>query len=137
MTNAVHRTVTLPNQPSSLAAARRLVDECAREAGFAALERAEICLAAHEAVTNAFRYGSPAGPADFIELHITGEGDGLVVTVRDHGPPVALPAPSLPDPAQFVGGGRGLYLMHELMDELQFDWNGGTIVRMTKQRPDA
>jgi anti-sigma regulatory factor (Ser/Thr protein kinase) len=138
MVNAVGRSTSLPNQPSSLAEARRLVDECARQAGFSDMERAEICLAAHEAVTNAFRYGSPAGAADSIELQISTEERSLVIAVRDHGGPVALPAPALPDPEAFVGHGRGLYLMCHLMDEVQFDWNGGTIVRMTKQhRPDA
>jgi anti-sigma regulatory factor (Ser/Thr protein kinase) len=138
MPNTSCQSFTLPNQPSSLSEARRLVDACAQEVGFSEMERAEICLAAHEAVTNAFRYGSPAGSEDFIELHVCTNGESLVVAVQDHGTPVTLPEPTLPDPGAFVGHGRGLYMMCHLMDEVQFDWNGGTVVRMTKQkRPDS
>jgi anti-sigma regulatory factor (Ser/Thr protein kinase) len=126
------RGIALPVRPSSLPLARQIVDQYAREAGFSDIARSEITLAAHEAVTNAFNYGSPAGESDTVELQLEMEGAGLTVTVRDHGPFVRLPRPSLPDPASFVGHGRGLFLICCLMDKVQFDWEGGTIVRMTK-----
>jgi anti-sigma regulatory factor (Ser/Thr protein kinase) len=132
MVRTACRGASLPNRETSLPLARQIVDDYAREAGFSEIARSEICLAVHEAVTNAFRYGSPAGEADSVDLQLEMEGSGLVVSVRDHGPFVRLPRPSLPDPASFAGRGRGLFLMCCLMDKVQFDWIDGTVVRMTK-----
>jgi serine/threonine-protein kinase RsbW len=126
--------IILPGRASSLAEARRFIDEHARRAGFSDLARAEIVLAVTEAVSNAIRHGSPAGEADTVELSAEMEGPRLIVTVRDHGDPFTPPTPALPDPALFSEHGRGLYLMQQLMDEVRFSRNGGTVVRMTKTR---
>jgi serine/threonine-protein kinase RsbW len=129
-----HGTLILPSRASALADARRLVDEYARRAGFSDIDRAEIVLAANEAVSNAMRHGSPAGEADHVELLVEVEGPRLVVTVRDHGSPDRLPSPSLPDPTEYANNGRGVFLMCQMMDEVEFMRDGGTVVRMSKQR---
>jgi serine/threonine-protein kinase RsbW len=124
----------LPSRVSALAEARHFVDRHAAQAGFSPLARDEISLAVTEAVSNAVRYGSPAGEADTVELCVKQEGPRLIITVRDHGPPFQPPPPSLPDPAAFAEHGRGLYLMQQLMDEVLFSRDDGTVVRMTKAR---
>jgi serine/threonine-protein kinase RsbW len=126
--------IILPSRATALADARHFVDEHARRAGFSDVARGELSLAVTEAVSNAVRYGSPAGDADTVELSVEVEDPRLIVTVRDHGGPFTPPAPSLPDPALFAEHGRGLYLMQQLMDDVQFSRNGGTVVRMTKVR---
>jgi len=126
--------IILPGRASALGDARRFVDEHARRAGFSDLARDEISLAVTEAVSNAIRHGSPAGEADTVELRVQVEDPRLIVTVRDHGGPFTPPTPSLPDPTAFAEHGRGLFLMQQLMDEVQFSWDGGTVVRMTKIR---
>jgi serine/threonine-protein kinase RsbW len=127
--------IFLPSRASALGDARRFVDQVAARAGFADPAREEISLAVTEAVSNAIRHGSPAGEADQVELSAEWQPPRLVVTVRDHGSPFSPPAPSLPDPATFAEHGRGLFLMHHLMDEIQFETNGGTVVRMTRTLP--
>lgn len=134
MATAVHRSLILPSRAASLAVARRFVDDYLRKAGFSDAARAEIVLAVNEAVCNAIRYGSPAGEADQVELDLVMEGTCLIATVRDHGPPIPSPTPSLPDPRSFAGHGRGVFLMHRLMDNVLYRWDGGTIVRMTRQK---
>ncbi len=110
------------------------MDRFAAQAGFSPLARDEISLAVTEAVSNAIRHGSPAGEADQVELQVALDGPRLVVTVRDSGSPFSPPEPCLPDPAEFADHGRGLFLMHHLMDEVQFSRDRGTVVRMTKKR---
>jgi serine/threonine-protein kinase RsbW len=127
--------MVLPSRASALGDARRFVDEWAARAGFSGPAREEISLAVTEAVSNAIRHGSPAGEADHVELDVEQEGPRLVVTVRDHGPPFQPPTPSLPDPATYAEHGRGLFLMQALMDQVQFEADGGTVVRMTKEKP--
>ena len=135
MEAADDRHILLPSRASSLADARRFVDRVAAAAGFSAPARKEISLAVTEAVSNAIRHGSPAGEADQVELGATMEGSQLVVTVHDHGPPFQPSPPPLPDPATFADHGRGLFLMEQLMDEVQFDHDDGTVVRMSKKLP--
>src|SRR5438034_5554428 len=125
--------IFLPSRASALGDARRFVDQVAARAGFSGPAREEISLAVTEAVSNAIRHGSPAGEADQVELGVEWQAPRLVVTVRDHGPPFSPPLPSLPDPATFAEHGRGLFLMHHLMDEIQFEADGGTVVRMIKK----
>jgi len=128
--------IILPSQASALAEARRFVDQYAVQAGFSDPNREEVSLAVTEAVSNAIRHGSPAGAADHVSLSVALEGKRLIITVQDHGACFDPPVPSLPDPAEFAEHGRGLFLMSQLMDDVQFSRNNGTVVRMTKeQRP--
>lgn len=126
--------LTLPGRATALADARHFVDEHARRAHFSDLARDEIGLAVTEAVSNAIRHGSPAGEADTVDLSVEVKGPRLTVIVRDHGGPFTPPAPSLPDPALYAEHGRGLFLMQQLMDQVQFSRDHGTVVRMTKTR---
>ena len=126
--------IFLPSRASSLVDARRFVDDVAARAGFPPQQRDEINLAVTEAVSNAIRHGSPAGEADQVEVAARMEGLRLVVTVRDHGAPFTPPQPALPDPATFADHGRGLFLMDQLMDEVVFGYDDGTVVRMVKKR---
>jgi serine/threonine-protein kinase RsbW len=134
MEAADERQLLLPSRVSALGDARRFVDQVAAQAGFTPQAREEISLAVTEAVSNAIRYGSPAGEADQVEVHVRLEEPRLVITVRDHGPPFQPPPPSCPDPASFAEHGRGLFLMHQLMDEVQFGWDDGTVVKMIKEK---
>ena len=127
--------IFLPSRASALGDARRFVDHVAARAGFSDPVREEISLAVTEAVSNAIRHGSPAGEADQVELSVEWQPPRLLITVRDHGSPFSPPRPSLPDPALFAEHGRGLFLMYHLMDEVLFQANGGTVVRMTKKLP--
>jgi serine/threonine-protein kinase RsbW len=127
--------ILLPSRASALRDARRFVDQVAARAGFSHPAREEISLAVTEAVSNAIRHGSPAGEADHVELRVEWQDPWLVVIVRDHGPPFSPPKPTLPDPATFAEHGRGLFLMHHLMDKIQFEADGGTVVRMIKRLP--
>jgi serine/threonine-protein kinase RsbW len=126
--------IILPSQASSLAEARHFVDPYAVQAGFSEPDREEISLAVTEAVSNAIRHGSPAGAADHVSLSVAVDGKRLVITVQDHGPCFSPPKPSLPDPAEFAEHGRGLFLMSQLMDDVRFSWDKGTVVRMTRKR---
>ena len=124
----------LPSRATSLADARRFVDQHAVQAGFSPMARDEISLAVTEAVSNAVQYGSPAGEADTVEVSVMQNGPRLIITVRDHGRPFTPPTPSLPDPAAFAEHGRGLFLMQQLMDDVRFSRDDGTVVCMTKTR---
>jgi len=92
-----------------------------------------------EAVTNAVRHGSPAG--ELGEFHVLGRrtsAGSLHVEVTDSGLglPAPLPVAVMPEPEAL--GGRGLPLMQELADAVEFRPAppGGLCVVLVKRRPN-
>ena len=91
----------------------------------------EVVLSVEEACTNAIRH---SGAKDAMEVSLSFSGDDLVVTARDcgHGFDLAsFDRNAPPDP--LASGGRGLFLMAQLMDELELRLDGGLEVRMLKR----
>ena len=91
----------------------------------------EVVLCVEEACTNAIRH---SGAKDAMEVSLGFNGDDLLVTAKDcgHGFDLAsFDCNALPDP--LASGGRGLFLIARLMDELELRLDGGLEVRMLKR----
>lgn len=102
--------------------------------GFAGEALDGIVLAFSEAVTNAILHGT-RGSHRWVNVHVTMQGDDLVLEVADHGPGFQPSGLRLPAPDDMRETGRGLFLMRAFMDDVQ--WHGspsGTTVRMSKRR---
>lgn len=96
-----------------------------------------IELALAEALANAVVHGCRSDPSQIIECDVAcDETRGMLIVVRDPGP--GFDPKGLPNPVQgqniFSDHGRGIYLINQLMDEVQFQKNG-TEIHMIK-RPD-
>jgi serine/threonine-protein kinase RsbW len=92
---------------------------------------ADVLLALDEAVSNAVRHGSRAG--DSVLVSVRADGEWIEMTVHDGGPTPRLPRlPAEPPPALQTGG-RGLWLILQLVDEVRLQRIGeGT--RLTMRR---
>ncbi|GHH67557.1 hypothetical protein GCM10018781_23000 [Kitasatospora indigofera] len=96
----------------------------------------QVITAVLEAVSNAVRHGRRSGGLGSVLLE-AGVADGhVVVTVTDDGPgfdPAACPDPRTPE-RLLLPGGRGVFLMHHLMDGVDFAFppGGGTRVTLRK-----
>ncbi len=94
----------------------------------------DIELAVTEALANAVIHGCRRDPGKSVE--ISAECDpahGMLIVVRDPGDgfdPAAVPSPLLGD-RLFKRGGRGVYLINRLMDEVRYE-RGGTEIWMRK-----
>ena len=78
---------------------------------------ADVLLALDEAVSNAIRHGSRGGGP--VQVSLTHQGPWIEMTVRDNGPTPRLPRlPAEPPPALETGG-RGLWLILQLVDEVR------------------
>ena len=90
-----------------------------------------------EAVTNAVRHGSPNGAqGEFQVLGRRTSAGALHVEVTDSGSGLAFPqrVPAMPEPEAL--GGRGLPLMQELADAVEFrSASDGLCVILVKRRP--
>jgi serine/threonine-protein kinase RsbW len=107
--------LTLPPTSSCLPDLRRAVARTLEDVDEAAA--ADVLLALDEAVSNAIRHGSGAGAP--VVVSVERDGDWVEMTVRDGGPTPRLPRlPAEPPPALQTGG-RGLWLILQLVDEVR------------------
>jgi serine/threonine-protein kinase RsbW len=104
--------------------------------GFTADQRTDLALAVGEALSNAAVHGNrlKAGSLVSVTLHVTPRRE-VTVEVKDGGP--GFNANHLDDPTDnahiLVPGGRGVFLMRRLVDEVEFD-RPGNRVRLIKRR---
>ena len=78
---------------------------------------ADVLLALDEAVSNAVRHGSRGGAP--VEVSVDSDGKWVEMSVRDRGPSPRLPhLPDEPPPVLHTGG-RGLWLILQLVDEVR------------------
>lgn len=93
----------------------------------------DVVLCVEEACANVIRH---SGSTEEMEILLGFSGDDLVAEVKDHGAGFdedAVHHCSVPDVNS--PGGRGLYLISSLMDEVTVCRNGGFEVRMVKRSP--
>ena len=122
--------LTLPPNSSYLPDLRRSV-----AGSFQGVDRkvmADILLALDEAVSNAIRHGSRGGQP--VQVSVESDGEWVEMSVRDAGPTPRLPR--LPDepPPVLETGGRGLWLILQLVDEVRLQRIGqGTRLVMRRR----
>jgi len=94
----------------------------------------EIALALTEALANAVKHGSKNDPSLKVQCQVIAEGPAMTIIVRDPG--LGFDPASVANPLELAGltadHGRGLHMIRQLMDEVQFERNGAEI-RMTKR----
>ena len=125
--------------PTDLGLIEQAVDLVARHSLAAGLPprrvRFHLRTALAEALANAMRYGNRLDDAKRVEvrvdftqhavhLHVTDEGEGF--------DPAAVPDPTSPDRI-LEEGGRGLFLIRSLVDEIRFNAKGNALC-MTLRR---
>jgi len=95
----------------------------------------EVEVALLEALANAVRHGCQNDPSKSIEVCVACEIDrGMLIIVRDPG--TGFDPCEIPNPVQgenvFSDHGRGIFLINELMDDVEYK-SGGTEIWMRKR----
>lgn len=97
-------------------------------------KRQEIALAVQEALANAVVHGCNNDSSKEIRCRLRRDARGtIVVIVTDPGPgfsPATISDPKRPE-GLYAGGGRGVFLIRQLMDEVHFE-QGGNQITMRK-----
>ena len=107
--------LTLPPTSSCLPDLRRSVARTLEDVDDGVV--AEVLLALDEAVSNAIRHGSRAG--DPVEVSVESDSEWVEMSVRDGGPTPRLPRLPAGPPPGLQTGGRGLWLILQLVDEVR------------------
>ena len=129
--------LTLPGHADAISPVVERVMKIVTEMGCAAGREFEIELALREALANAVEHGSGHDPSKEIQCCVACDhARGMLIVVRDPGPgfdPASIPSPILGQNL-FSTGGRGIYLINQLMDEVRYE-KGGTEIHMRTHPP--
>jgi serine/threonine-protein kinase RsbW len=107
--------LTLPPDSSSIPDLRRSVVRSLEDVDEHVL--ADVLLALDEAVSNAIRHGSQGGEP--VQVSVDSDGEWVEMSVRDGGPTPQLPRLPAEPPPLLKTGGRGLWLILQLVDEVR------------------
>jgi len=96
-----------------------------------------VRVALSEAISNAILRGNASGAGKHVSIRATVSDDALVFEVVDEGPGFDLTLvrsdPTTPENLEKEDG-RGLFLMHRLMDRVERFHAKGNVVRLTLRR---
>ena len=121
------------SDPSLIATLRENAARVAADAGATEVMLCDIRMAVGEALTNAYKHGSPKKGRSKISVTCMSCPEALVVEVRDEGKPFDPDAVPTPDPKTMQDHGMGIFLMRQAMDVVEFSSNcPGNRVRMIK-----
>lgn len=99
---------------------------------------ASVQLALQEALMNAVLHGNQSNPEKYVRLCVAiQEGGGILIVVKDSGSgfdPSKLPDPTLKENI-LREGGRGVYLIQQLMDQVEYKFDDGTALIMRRHPP--
>ena len=119
----------------SLYALRAAVAAHAAAAGLGQPQVYDVTSVAHELAANAVVHGAKEDPSKVVECLVAcDEQRGILIIVRDPGPgfdPQAIPSCTVGENL-YSNHGRGIFLINQLMDEVQFHKNG-TEIHMVKR----
>jgi serine/threonine-protein kinase RsbW len=133
-------TLTIPSDLRLLALARAFVEGVCQVAGLDESATTAVVMAADEATNNVMRHAHRGQPEALLQIQCLVRADSVEIRVLDEGAPFDLAAVPYLDPSELRVGGRGVFLMRTLMDELSCqvrdDLGGerGNTLRMVKHR---
>ena len=131
--------VVLPGDINAVAPVIDKIMAVISEMGCAAGREFAIEVALNEALANAIKHGSANDPSKKIQCCVACDHmRGMLIVVRDPGPgfdPASIPSPVVGQNV-FATGGRGIYLINQLVDEVRFE-KGGTEIHMRVNPPSA
>ncbi|MFN0199976.1 MAG: ATP-binding protein [Bacteroidia bacterium] len=125
--NEMSNQLTLETNPASINQVEEFVESLSKTLNFKEDVFGNVMVAVTEAVNNAIQHGNKNDPQKKIHLNFEVEKSfRLVVSVTDEGEgfnPDSLPDPTAPENLDKIGG-RGVFLMQNLADELTFEEEG-------------
>lgn len=123
----------IPSAPEYVGIVRHAVEGIARRMSFDTTQIEDLKLAVGEACTNAVRHGCPKGGVSNVEIRFVVMPAGLMVEVTNG--VEECESPSLPaEPDTSKEGGLGLYIIRQLVDEVDILWQNKTAtIKMLKR----
>lgn len=123
--------LVLPSDYQSLIDVEKIVGDVCDEFGVQEDAFGNVLIAVSEAVNNAIQHGNKNNPEAKVEIKVANQDKTFCIQVKDQGPGFSyqdLPDPTAPENL-LKDSGRGVFLMKNLADEVEFQ-NTGSIVNL-------
>lgn len=134
MTNNATKKIVLKSTFDEVERLEKYVNELQQWAEFDQDDQARIMLTLSEAATNAIVHGNKQNPDKKVTIVGQLNDRKLTISVQDEGD--GFDPNSIPDPLKEENllniGGRGVYLIEEYADDLQFEENGTKLKMLFK-----
>jgi len=122
-------TIKIPSLPENIRIVESFIDNANEQFNFNSDVYGNIMVAVTEGVNNAIVHGNQSNSAKNVELSLVIQDDKVLFNITDEGQGFDydnLPDPTAPENLEKTGG-RGIFLMTHLADEIKFNENGNNI----------
>ncbi len=128
-------SLTIPSDLRLLALARAFVEAVCQVAGLDERDTHAVVLATDEATNNVMRHAHRERPEAQLQIQCYLNPDQVEIVLHDEGDPFDLASVPHLNPGELRVGGRGVFLMRRLMDEISVEPRGvhGNTLRMVKR----
>lgn len=127
----MEQKISFPSKAENLNKVEELINRVCKDLDVTEDYYGNILISLTEAVNNAIHHGNKSNPNKSVEISVSSEGQIIEFSVEDEGP--GFDFDNLPDPTDPQNiekpHGRGVFLMRNLADEIEFE-NNGAIVKM-------
>ena len=134
----MEQKLSFPSKAENLNLVEKLIDDVCEKNSVNEDYYGNILIAVTEAVNNAIHHGNKSNPDKKVNVSYDSTDDRLLFAVQDEGP--GFDYENLPDPTDPQNiekpHGRGVFLMRNLSDEIEFSDGGSTVImkfKMVKQ----
>jgi serine/threonine-protein kinase RsbW len=121
--------VKLPSDFASLVEVENLIDKVCADLGVQEDAYGNVLIAVTEAVNNAIQHGNEENSNLFVDVAVGDKETEFCFRIKDEG--IGFNFNSLPDPTApenlLKESGRGIFLMRNLADEVEFDGEGNSV----------
>ncbi len=124
-----HAMLSIQSDPKNVACVEPFVEEVVQQYSISPDMYGNILISLTEAVTNAIIHGNDEDFSKKVKIVLKKEENSIAFAVSDEGPGFDfdnLPDPTAPENILKIGG-RGVFLMKQLSDEVSFQDEGRTV----------
>jgi serine/threonine-protein kinase RsbW len=125
-----NENIKISSRTDNLSLVEKLIDTVCQEYNVNEDAYGNILIAVTEAVNNAINHGNQNNPNKFVNVTFQTANQHLVFSISDEG--AGFDYENLPDPTDPKNidkpNGRGVFLMKNLADSIQFLQNGKTVL---------
>jgi len=124
-----NKSLTISSKTENIVVVESLINEICENFKISEDHYGNILVALTEAVNNAIQHGNKSNPNKNINITFNIRPDHLSFTIKDEGPGFDyshIPDPTAPENIEKPNG-RGVFLMKNLADNVEFEDNGSTV----------
>lgn len=126
------RQIVFDSRSENIVLIEKLIDEVCEEFKVNEDFYGNMLVALTEAVNNAIQHGNKSNPSKKVKVFVENQNEGIIFRVKDEGEGfdyAHIPDPTDPENIEKPNG-RGVFLMRNLADNVDFSDNGKTVELM-------